>query len=56
MNRQANGFNHVKHLLGKADSLQALVWGDRVLAGGRRYYGRIGLVAGSSKAGGGIWQ
>ena len=28
MNRQANGFNHVKHLLGKADSLQALVQGQ----------------------------
>ena len=29
INRQANGFNHVKHLLGKADSLQALVRGSR---------------------------
>ena len=28
MNRQANGFNPAKHLLGKADSLQALVWGQ----------------------------
>ena len=55
INWQANGFNHVKHLLGKADSLQALVRG-KVLAGRRRYYGRIGLAAGSSKAGGGIWQ
>ena len=33
INRQANGFYHVKHLLGKADSLQALVWGQ---SSGRR--------------------
>ena len=33
MNRQANGFNHVKHLLGKTDSLQALVRGAKFWQG-----------------------
>ena len=33
MNWQANGFNHVKHLLGKTNSLQDLVRGGKVLEG-----------------------
>ena len=36
MNRQANGFNHAKHLLGKADSLQALVRGEQSSGRGKK--------------------
>ena len=55
ISRQANGFNHVKHLLGKL-IVYRLWCGGQSSGRGRRYYGRVGRVAGGSKAGGGIWQ
>ena len=37
INWQANGLNHVRHLMQKASSLYSFVRDSEVLAGGRRY-------------------